>query len=117
MAIEITGETYDAWVKALESLVEENDQKLTVNFPDGIKFMSAQAVLGYLQGSSSGVHLTYTDDLWDDLTPKTRMDAGGQFVRLGDDASDDYITQVIRNAEQLTGIEAAYPPPKDAREQ
>jgi hypothetical protein len=111
MVIEITAETYNAWIPVLEGLAEKDHDNRTVTHPGGGKSMSPRATLGYLERHVYGDHRNESvEDRPAILTPVRRI-ATGDMVQLGDDnADDDLIRQVIANAEYHTGIMAQYPP-------
>jgi hypothetical protein len=109
MVIEITGETYNAWIIALEPLAEKDSENKIENYPDGGKVMTPQVVLGFLENNAHGIHLIEIDELHPDLSHKTRWVATGNTVQLDNDSSDeDFIRQIIDNAERITDIKAEY---------
>ena len=112
MTIEITAETYNSWVLALEPLIAEDNTRQTQSNPGGTKRMTPDVVLSYLEHHIYGDHRNDTVEDRPAVLSLVRRIATGETVQLGDEIADDaLIAQVIANAERLTGIKAQYPSP------
>jgi len=111
MVIEITAETYNAWVLSLEGLAAKDPKHQTWSHSGEKKEMTPATALHYLEQHAHGDHENVTAEDRPPILTVLRRVATGETTQLGDDyADDDLMRQVIANAERLTGIKAQYPP-------
>jgi hypothetical protein len=112
MSIQISARTYDAWIERLEELVETNPKSETVLFPGNVSIYSPATVLAGLQrrANENQVH-TVKVGVTERGNDKFRITARGDVVELQGDEVD--ISNLIQNAERLTGIRAEYTIPSE----